>query len=759
MKMAESQAIAKQALKKLDDQLTCAICLDAFKDPKLLQCFHVYCKDCLQRLVVQNQQGQLSLRCPTCRQSTTLPPATDLSALQPAFHIHHLFEIQEALKKVSDPKNILCEKCSITRQSATNFCRDCGQFICETCSNTHCEWKEISNHEVVSIQQLQTNVKELLPPNKVTLYCSQHKGKELELYCETCEELICFHCTVNKHCRPQHNYDLVTDSFERHKTDITASLQPVDKLCSTVSNAIKQLDLRSQQLNDQRASTKASIRQEMRRLHKLIEVQEAELIGQVDQHTDVKLENLAAQKKELEIVHTQLDSCLSFVSDSLRTGSEGEVMKIKKGVTKRIKEMTDNFNPDILPPCESANIKFVSSPDLTQACQQFGEVYLSKLSPEQCIVTGKGLKVAELGERAIVCLQVYDQQGKDYTPPVEMVTCELASDLTCEKIDCSVEKKEAGKYQISYQTTTRGRHQLHIKVEGERVKGSPFPVIVKLPIQKLKLGTPIMTINDLNRPSYVAINQRGEIIVTEHGGSCVSIFNPTGEKLQSFGSKGSGHGQFNNPIGVAVDDDGNILVADESNNCIQKFTSDGKFITTIGNKDGKLKFSSPQGIAIHPHNKKLYIVDNKNHCVQILNHDLTFSSSFGSRGSNDGQFFSPWDVAVDSTGNVYVVDTFNHCIQIFTSEGRFLKKFWRLGEGNGKLNYPTCICIDCDNVVYVTEIYKHRVSVFTCDGKFLTSICSNGSEPGQFSYLCGIAVDKNGVLYVCDIVNNRLQLL
>ena len=52
--MAELQTVAKQALKKLEDQLTCAICLDTFKDPKLLQCFHVYCKDCLQQLVVMD---------------------------------------------------------------------------------------------------------------------------------------------------------------------------------------------------------------------------------------------------------------------------------------------------------------------------------------------------------------------------------------------------------------------------------------------------------------------------------------------------------------------------------------------------------------------------------------------------------------------------------------------------------------------------------------------------------------------------------
>ena len=183
--MAESQAVAKQALEKLEDQLTCAICLDAFKDPKLLQCFHVYCKDCLQQLVVTDRQGQLSLCCPTCRQSTLLPPATGVSGLQSAFLIHHLFEIQDALKKVKDPKKVQCEKCTVTTRTATNFCRDCGEFICEMCTKIHKEWKELSKHEVVSMEQIQSNVKQLVPPKKVTLYCSLHEGMKFDLYCET----------------------------------------------------------------------------------------------------------------------------------------------------------------------------------------------------------------------------------------------------------------------------------------------------------------------------------------------------------------------------------------------------------------------------------------------------------------------------------------------------------------------------------------------------------------------------------------------
>ena len=259
--MAESQAVAKQALEKLEDQLNCAICLDAFKDPKLLQCFHVYCKDCLQRLVVTDRQGQLSLRCPTCRQTTLLPPATGVSGLQPAFHIHHLFEIQEALKKVKEPQKVQCEKCKKSR-TATKFCRDCGKFVCEKCVEMHSEWEEFSNHEVVSMEQIQSNVKQLVSPKReVALYCSLHQGKELDLYCETCGELICLHCTVKKH--KDHQYDLVGDTFERHKAEITAFLEPVESHLGVVTKALEQLDVRSLELDDLQATLEADIQRQI----------------------------------------------------------------------------------------------------------------------------------------------------------------------------------------------------------------------------------------------------------------------------------------------------------------------------------------------------------------------------------------------------------------------------------------------------------------------------------------------------------------
>ncbi len=41
--------------------------------------------------------------------------------------------------------------------------------------------------------------------------------------------------------------------------------------------------------------------------------------------------------------------------------------------------------------------------------------------------------------------------------------------------------------------------------------------------------------------------------------------------VKSFGSQGSGNGQFSGPLGIAIDSSGNIYVADSKNNRLEKF--------------------------------------------------------------------------------------------------------------------------------------------------------------------------------------------
>ena len=89
----------------------------------------------------------------------------------------------------------------------------------------------------------------------------------------------------------------------------------------------------SLELDDQESTVKASIRQEAEEFHKLIEERKAKQIGQLHQVIKKK-KCLTAQNDELEAAQTKLASCQSFEKDSLKTGSQAEVMKIKATMTK-----------------------------------------------------------------------------------------------------------------------------------------------------------------------------------------------------------------------------------------------------------------------------------------------------------------------------------------------------------------------------------------------------------------------------------------
>ena len=100
--------MAQSLAMEVEEQLNCSICLDTYTDPKQLQCNHVYCQECLVKLVVRDQQGQLGLPCPTCRQVTPIP-CGGVAGLQSAFHINYILDLRRRIREhISLPENVRC---------------------------------------------------------------------------------------------------------------------------------------------------------------------------------------------------------------------------------------------------------------------------------------------------------------------------------------------------------------------------------------------------------------------------------------------------------------------------------------------------------------------------------------------------------------------------------------------------------------------------------------------------------------------------
>jgi tripartite motif-containing protein 71 len=285
------------------------------------------------------------------------------------------------------------------------------------------------------------------------------------------------------------------------------------------------------------------------------------------------------------------------------------------------------------------------------------------------------------------------------------------------------------------------------------------------------------------QPEGVAVDRHGQVFVADTFNYRVQVFTADGRFLRTWGSRGLGDGQFQHPkspgkdghgpVGIAVDDDGNVYVTDPWNFRVQVFTTSGTFLRKWGhlrtpggsfNTPGAIaagrrggSLNTPLGIAIEPTGNVLVVTGGWMSTVgAVAVHRFTAAGQFlqrwGADGFGPGQFDSPAGVAVDRAGNVYVADSNNNRVQKFSSTGRFLTQWPPTGAG--RLRGPSDVALDSRGNLYVADTQNRRVQKFSSTGAFLTMWGPpKASRDGQgtFEHPGQIAVDREGRVYVGDL--------
>ena len=81
------------------------------------------------------------------------------------------------------------------------------------------------------------------------------------------------------------------------------------------------------------------------------------------------------------------------------------------------------------------------------------------------------------------------------------------------------------------------------------------------------------------QPTDVAWDSKGNIYITDgYVNSRVAKYSASGDWVMSWGSKGTGPGQFRLPHAIAIDANDTIYVGDRSNRRIQVFDTEGRFL-------------------------------------------------------------------------------------------------------------------------------------------------------------------------------------
>jgi hypothetical protein len=226
------------------------------------------------------------------------------------------------------------------------------------------------------------------------------------------------------------------------------------------------------------------------------------------------------------------------------------------------------------------------------------------------------------------------------------------------------------------------------------------------------------------------------VYVTDSGNNRIEALYEECTYYSSYGT-----GELSNPGGVAFGGFGHLmLVANTGANNIAEIETEGstKVEATFGSKgSGEGQFTGPTDVAFggietvtneYPGHYKdaFYILDSGNNRVQkytveqdsyVLNKlevIWKFDSGFGTAGSGEGQLSSPTAIALDqSTGDLVVSDTGNKRIEEFLPNGTYVAKFGSAGTGTGSFERPFGLSISKSGAVAVADPTNNRVEVWS----------------------------------------------
>lgn len=153
-----------------------------------------------------------------------------------------------------------------------------------------------------------------------------------------------------------------------------------------------------------------------------------------------------------------------------------------------------------------------------------------------------------------------------------------------------------------------------------------------------------------NLPTDLAIDARGDLYISDgYGNAKVHKYTPEGRLIKSWGTPGTGPGEFNLPHCVRVDRHDRVLVADRSNNRIQFFDTEGKYLMEWGG------FHQPDTIYIDEHDI-VYVAElDQRVSVLTLAGEVITRWGSGQRLDRPGEFLGcPHGIWADSRGDLYV---------------------------------------------------------------------------------------------------------
>ena len=365
--MAEGRdGAVEKGVKVLEEEITCAVCLKHYTEPKVLPCCHYYCKQCLNQLALRKGVDK-PFPCPECRKDTTLPHG-GLDNLPTAFFVNRMKEVHSKLELVHGKVEAKCEMCS--EDNSETFCRHCAKFMCADCAKYHLKMKKAyPGHKVSTLEELRGGAEDIVIQQPSFQSCDVHE-QPMNIYCYDCNSLICRDCTIKDHIG--HNYDFVKAAAPKIKQKLLQQLDPLRESCSNMLRAVDGVHTTISEVEGQGKSVTKQIESSFAEFQKIFDCRKQELLTETATKVKQKCKHLSEQGKGLSIAHAAVESVIDYTEHCIEHSADDQIMCMYTEIQSRInREIEEQQERKDLEPVEKVDLRLEMNcaEDLKQFCQ------------------------------------------------------------------------------------------------------------------------------------------------------------------------------------------------------------------------------------------------------------------------------------------------------------------------------------------------------------------------------------------------------
>ncbi|XP_034993125.1 E3 ubiquitin-protein ligase TRIM56-like [Zootoca vivipara] len=312
--------------------LTCTICLERLRRPKILPCLHSYCQECLRKLA----GGRKELQCPECREGVALPEG-GVGALRTNFFINGLLDLVRPARE-AEPT---CSLCPLTGQEASQLavsrCLDCAEDMCQDCASGHRCSRLTHLHLVVAMEDYLSGEHDEEIRKRQALRCKEHAGEELRFFCTPCAAVLCRECRLGAHL--QHPCLPLAEAAQARRPVIVELLSGVEETVQVIRMGRANLEREAAELQVREASIRDAVEQACSRVVQRLLAHQEEVLTQLEDYVEERQKACQSLCSDLEFQEEVASSTVAFAQKVLGLGREAEIVSLEQVICERLRHL------------------------------------------------------------------------------------------------------------------------------------------------------------------------------------------------------------------------------------------------------------------------------------------------------------------------------------------------------------------------------------------------------------------------------------